>query len=61
MAGMFCIEVAFEHAAWRVLSDAEVPHARFVNEKYRVLHITVADQYIEKVSILLQNLRMEVL
>lgn len=58
MVGIFNLEICFEHAVWRALTDNEIPFRVILNERHETVHILVEDTYITRVALLLKNLRM---
>ncbi len=58
MATIFNLEIVFEHPAWRVLTDLEIPYEKYTIEQEKTVHIVVEDEYCEKVADALRNLRI---
>jgi Trk K+ transport system NAD-binding subunit len=60
MAEIFNLEIVFEHPAWRILSDLEIPHQKYILEQEDTVHIVVEDKDIERTAQAFSNLRITI-
>jgi ribulose 1,5-bisphosphate synthetase/thiazole synthase len=60
MLAIFNLEIVFEHPAWRILTDLEIPYTKYTLEQEETVHIVVENEYCEKVADALRNLRITI-